>query len=633
MSARTQQSGERLTEKWFRDTVSRLELEAHEHPARYRTKVFALAVLGYGYMFAALALAVGLMAASAWALASDRPIRSWMAIAAISGATLGYQLVRALWRRSTPPEGFVLRASDAPALLAFVEKVRRKARAPALAGVYLTADLNAGVSQRPRLGPLGWHQNFLYLGLPFLMTTDLRGLAGTLAHEFGHLSGSHGKIGAWIYRVRASWSNLLAQAGGGGANLGLVLGPFFAIFAPYFSAYSFALARQQEFEADRAARDLVGAGTAGRDLIAINIAARYLHEEFWQHHYRDADTQPQPVAPMRRMRPLLKSIVRHPKADLWRRSALAVASGYADTHPSLRDRLREMGADDRLPDPITQSAAEALFGDRLEHWIDRFDRDWVRSVSDDWKRAHAQAGQQRERLALTGERVRAGTASVDEQHEWATLVERFSGAAAGLDAYQAVLARAPRHVGSRFHAGRLLLHRGDEAGVALLDAAANDDADYAVPAARTAIPWLEAHGRYKDAKTFETRARDAHEQLQQAMREAADPAEHGPLSPPPLTPVELDDIRRAVARERVLREVWLVRRHVAAAPQRVVLVFAFDVAALASGVSQALDRLGDQLDLRYPVVLVPLFVSDGDDRAARRRFADAVRRVPGAQLK
>jgi len=160
-----------------------------------------------------------------------------------------------------------------------------------------------------------------------------------MPHEFGHLSGAHGRFGAWIYRVRVGWSRLhssLEQAKHWGSFLFV---PFFNWYAPRFAAYSFVQARQQEYEADGLAARTVGAAAIANALIRLDLKAEDLERSYWPSILKGADDRPTPDAqPFRGlMSAERRSFV--PQAAEQLRHALERKTSTADTHPCLRDRL------------------------------------------------------------------------------------------------------------------------------------------------------------------------------------------------------------------------------------------------------------------------------------------------------
>jgi hypothetical protein len=189
-----------------------------------------------------------------------------MALAAI--------VLRSMWIKFPEPEGKPIRRTDAPRLFDLVNQVRTATNGPEVHKLLLTGDLNAGIVQRPQLGMLGWQQNYLLIGLPLLHALLAARVSCSLAHEFGHLSGNHSRFAGWIYRLRQTWSQILQNIQHNrrrGAEV--IFEKFFNWYAPYFSAYSFVLARVQEYEADRCALQLSGKQVAAQALIKMELKA------------------------------------------------------------------------------------------------------------------------------------------------------------------------------------------------------------------------------------------------------------------------------------------------------------------------------------------------------------------------
>src|SRR5690606_25897917 len=154
------------------------------------------------------------------------------------------------------------------------------------------------IVQVPRLGLFGWQKNYLILGLPLMQLLSLDEFKAVLAHEFGHLSGAHGRFGAWIYRVRTGWARLNEWRQQQRRWGSFVFVPCCGWCAPKFAAYSFVQARRQEYEADQLAAEALGADAIGRALVRLNLKARELSERYWPTVYAAADRDPTPtVAP------------------------------------------------------------------------------------------------------------------------------------------------------------------------------------------------------------------------------------------------------------------------------------------------------------------------------------------------
>ncbi|MFT4584050.1 MAG: Zn-dependent protease with chaperone function [Gammaproteobacteria bacterium] len=111
-------------------------------------------------------------------------------------------LTKSLWVKLEAPGGYRLAKKNCPQLFEEIDSLRRSLKALKIHEVILTADLNAAISQTPRLEVFGWQKNTLILGLELLLTLSPEQARAVVAHEFGHLSGNHSRFAGWIYRIR-----------------------------------------------------------------------------------------------------------------------------------------------------------------------------------------------------------------------------------------------------------------------------------------------------------------------------------------------------------------------------------------------------------------------------------------------
>src|SRR5205823_13020013 len=154
--------------------------------------------------------------------------------------------------------------------------------------VLLDDRVNAGVVQIPRAAGLLGSQNYLVLGLPYLLALTPDELRAVTAHELGHLSRRHGRFGSFVYRVRATWWQLLEALEERRSVWTGVIRRFFEWYVPYFNAYTLPVARAHEFEADDAAAHAAGREAAAASLASGLLAARWIEESFWPTVYRSA---------------------------------------------------------------------------------------------------------------------------------------------------------------------------------------------------------------------------------------------------------------------------------------------------------------------------------------------------------
>ena len=270
-----------MTNDEFEAIVKGLEQRSAERPGAYKLKVLLLALLGYAYIGFITAIVAGLLGLVGWGILSGRMnvnILVWKLAAPL--LILAGIILRALWVEIPRPTGIHLNRESADSLFNAVDHLRRALKSPTVHEVLITDDFNASVAQIPRLGILGWHKNYLTIGLPLMQALSPQQFQAVIAHEFGHLSGSHGRFSSWIYRTRITWHQLMVQLEERDHWGSFIFTRFFEWYAPYFAAYSFVLARAQEYEADRLASETLNSENIADMLVSLEINNARLQEEF-----------------------------------------------------------------------------------------------------------------------------------------------------------------------------------------------------------------------------------------------------------------------------------------------------------------------------------------------------------------
>jgi Zn-dependent protease with chaperone function len=564
-----------VTHEEFEALVGRLEAQAKRSPGGYRTKVYLLASLGNAY----LALMVGiigtlflvLLASIFWLKALG------VKLALVVGAFL-WVIVRALWIRLEPPQGEEVTRGRAPELFAMIDALRRELRAPRFHHVLVTDEFNAGVIQVPRLGVFGWPRNYLLIGLPLMKALSVDQFKAVLAHEFGHLAGGHGRMSNWIYRQRLRWSRLMEALEATESKGGFLFRPFLRWFAPYFNAYSFPLARANEYQADAASVRLVSAGAAAEALTGVEVIASYLQERYWPQVHRQADEQPQPAyTPYHGMGGKVLREVDAVASEAWLQHAMARATTVDDTHPALKDRLAAIGRPPKLSLPASAQTADRLLGAALGPLTEGFDRRWQDAIRPSWEQRHREVQEGRRRLAELNARHASGAAlESGEAYERAVLTETMGNDAEdALAQFRALHARAPDDAAVCFGLGARLLARDDEAGVALLERAMALDEDAILKASELLRDYRWRQGRKEEAHGWHDRVVERAGLLQAAARERDQITLKDKFEPHGLPAEALEALvaqLRAIPR---LRRAYLLRKRVEHFPQRPFYVLGF----------------------------------------------------------
>ena len=270
-----------------------------------------------------------------------------------------------------------------------------------------------------------------------------------IAHEFGHLSGAHGRFGAWIYRLRTGWARLLGALQAHNHWGAALFTRFFNWYAPLFGAYSFVQARQQEYEADRRSVEAVGREATASALLRVNTHGEFLSETFWPSIFRRADEDPVPtMSPFSMLGSSLQQRDPTFAPDRALAKALAQRTGYSDTHPCLADRLKAIAVEPYVPASIESSAADVLLGATVENLRRDLDERWRNSVKQWWDRRHQYANESRQRLALLERKSEVEPLSEEEHWDRARFTEEFGSSDAAMALYVQLLERNPQHVGA-----------------------------------------------------------------------------------------------------------------------------------------------------------------------------------------
>lgn len=552
-----------MTVRERRALVARLEDEAKASPRAYRIRLALLAGLGFAVLGGAVLLALGMSVGLVLVLLAISPILLlklakviWIPIA------FGWMVLRALWVRFEPPAGHRLAPGEAPRLQDEVERLRVAAGAPKLAGIVIDDELNAAAASVPRaLGLLG-HRHYLVLGLPMMQLLDREQFASVVAHEFGHFGGGHGRFTGWIYRVRSSWYRLLDALSGRGSWTGRVFSRFFDWYAPYFDAYSFVLARGNEYQADATAARIAGAEVAGQALVRVNVGAARLQQDFWPGVLEANRGRPEPPALLYRD---MAASLRQAHADDGARIALQLAAspGIEDTHPTLAQRLEALGVAPAEPPPPQESAADALLGTLLSELEQQFSAQWRERVDQGWRERHRQHAADVERL---GELELADTRTPEEVVEHARLVELLHPEVDALALYRRAATVAPDHPFLQYRIGTLLLARDDRDGIAhlrrviALDPASEGDVLLELAAFHSRV------GNDEALEVVEVQLARLRSRMEASSRARAAVSRGDRFEPHGLSADALDAVRDALDSTGCVAKAWIARKVLADDP-------------------------------------------------------------------
>lgn len=562
----------------FLELVKLVEARAKGDKKWLKRKTIRLALLGYavvlGSVVLMLPIGIGLGAAVVVMTGGNVAAAKLAFILAAVPIGFAFALGKSLLIDRMPPAGVELKPQDAPALFAFLDDIIKEAEGPRFKHVYISDEMNASVSRSTGwLGFFGFGPVTLTMGLPLLQALTVDQLAGVVGHEYGHVAAKDNALGHWVYRIRNSWLVLGDRLHLEKLWYALKLNRFYAWFIGVFSAYSFALSRQCEYEADAFSAKLAGAQNAGSALCAVAVRGDEIASQYWRDVWKRAEAAPNIAteAPYSAMPSWFAAP--HAQEEIIK-AVKARKSGYASTHPSTIDRLAALGQDFTPPEPITQSAAAALLGQTETLLAKRFDAEWQAAARPHWERAHEQHNAVTARHAELSQRA-FDSLTVDELHEMITAADRRNDDPAIIAASEEILKREPDNAGAKMNVAGLKLAAGDETQLQAIAALIEAEPQMYAHGCRHALHFLHKTGRAEDAKAWQDKLDDWEYRRQAAQEErelvlASD--EYEPHGLP-------DDAVRAFARHCSesggIHTVYLARKKVKYMPEYPSYLIAF----------------------------------------------------------
>lgn len=602
----------------FAALVQRAERLIETSPSGYRVRLGLLAVLGYVVIFGVLAALVAIIAGTLWAAIASTALFLLLVKKKIIIvlAVMAWILAKSLWVRFDAPQGYRLTRESAPELFRVLDAQRSVLSSGRIHTVLLSDEFNASVVQAPRLGVLGWHRNWLILGVPLLLALRPEEAQAVVAHELGHLSRNHSRFNGWIYRVRVSWYRVMqAFDETEGFAVGL-LRRFFDWYAPYFDAMSFALARANEYEADAVATELTSRTALAGALVGLTIRDDVAGEHYWGPLVGRAESEPEPerrpYSGLREFHSQFEAPTQSVDASL--HAALTRETDYADTHPALRDRLAAVGAEPQPVFTIEGSAGEAWLGSTLDSVLEAFDRDWLEHNGEAWSARFEETRESLERLTELAARAPEALAPL-ELWELASLTEVHHSSAEALPLFRLYQSREPDDADGEFVLGRILLDQDDEGGVAHMERAEERFA-LALRACEHLYGYYVRAGDERSAERWRLRGEHQIDLEAQAHAERENLSPKDVFLPSALGGEALAELHAQLATRDDVLHAWVCRKQVAIAPESPVYVLACKAKGWFVKAAKLSQALADELELPGECFVV---LRGGDTKAIAKQ--------------
>ncbi|WP_428909622.1 M48 family metalloprotease [Niallia sp. Krafla_26] len=385
-----------MTNEEFEILVRKLEVKAEKNLGRYRFKVLLITALGYGYILFFLALVLFLLSITSLYIVEGNFTFGSLKILVITGP-LSFFIIKSLFVKMQLPEGYYLKENEAPELEKTILEISNKLKTPKIHTIVLDDDFNAAVLQQHKFGLFGSKKNILLIGIPLMSSLTREQFTSVLAHELAHISHSDTSIGAMIYRVRMTWSQLMHSLENNDQVGTSLFQKFIKWFYPRYSAHTFVMARQQEYAADAADAKVTSPETVRDTLCAVSIGSQYYYEKYFKELFEESsktNVVPQPYSQFFDKFQKLDLVV----AKAFLKNELEMESNVFDTHPCLTDRLKAVGMKSNTPQN-GESAVDYFFAKPVSI-LQQFNRSWFEQNGEKWEAQMASYTEAKNRLQV-----------------------------------------------------------------------------------------------------------------------------------------------------------------------------------------------------------------------------------------
>lgn len=597
-----------LTEQQFIELVKKAEKDASDSIKRYKIKLALFALLGYAVIFTVLLILIALAGGSIGiAFFSSKLFMLLLKTKVIIFILAGIWLfLRALWVRFEPPSGYTLKREKYPKLFKEIDNLTKYLDALKIHQVILDNRFSASVIQTPRLGILGFQKNTLFLGLQLMMALSPQEMRAVLAHEFGHLSGNHSRFAGRIYRIRLAWYRIkesLESSKSFGAKL---MKKFFNWYAPKFEAYSFAFARSNEFEADKISAELTSPEIAAKALINVHTTGSYIDQKYWDEFYKKADDMPRPPgAPYDGLADFIKtSPITGDDLTAEINKQMERKTHYADTHPSLKERLQAITNKEILPEPVQNSVAEAWLGKNYQNVMDHFDAEWSEENLQGWKNRYEYVTSTKKSLNEFNNKE-PNDLNNDELWQYAMGTYEFVSEEAALPLYQAYQKRDPESIGAAYYIGKALIAQKDETALDHLRIAFKHP-DTLENAANWGYAFLMEKGDEEKAQQWWEEALRASQAQNNASAERNNATEKDEYIPPEISNELLEKLKSQLAAHKNVKAAWLAQKVIKLTEEPVYIV-AFKPKGIQFSYKRVMEDVAKSLDIEMQIFVVNLY--------------------------
>ncbi|MBR0831133.1 M48 family metalloprotease [Bradyrhizobium manausense] len=475
------------------------------------------------------------------------------------GTLAAFIVILLIWlmRPSYRYGGTSIGRNDAPQLYAAVDDLKKTLDVDPRIDVRLDDEVNAGAREARGLFGIIGNRRVLTLGVPLLALLGKDEVRAVIAHEMGHFSRRHGRLGHWLYQAHLGWLAHAEQIDSESSMLDRAGASFAERFAPVLNRRALVWSRRCEYEADAdadAAR-AVGGEHLVSALARLDAFSSWSNKELprivlgWQ-----CSEPTPPDNCLERMINAFEGTSPDPGTAIDANEA-SHSLDWLDTHPTLVKRAAALGLQPTIA-PREGPGGSALFGDRWSTVATEYNNRWREAKAVEWSAAHT-----RYRLIeaplLAAEPEAVASWPLTRQLERARALRRLEPKR-GLAELAALHAATPDHRNIAFAYAAARLAEDDGSAVEAMRMIAKEDASWRAAAYARLMRHFERIGDRASAHRWARLLERAGESEMRAYELVCGGLVSGEHSPTTRTAPLIEVLRAGLAAEPAVAKAFLV---------------------------------------------------------------------------
>ncbi|WP_312476348.1 M48 family metalloprotease [Neobacillus sp.] len=235
----------------------------------------------------------------------------------------------------------------------------------------------------------------MLIGVPLISSLTREQFTSVLAHELAHISHSDTELSSIIYRVRMTWAQLMTSLEQNEQFGTFLFRKFLKWYYPRYSAYTFVMARQEEYAADAAAARVTSPEAVRDTLCAMSVNSPYYFRNYMGDLFEECSKTNELPKPYSSFFNKAQELDQSIAVDFFTEE-LERKSSVTDTHPCLLDRLKAIGMEPVMP-KNQESAIEYFFANP-NSIFQFFNQVWLENNEERWNEQQDSFQEAKERL-------------------------------------------------------------------------------------------------------------------------------------------------------------------------------------------------------------------------------------------